>query len=177
MVATLACRASALQLPDIELPAHRKPTRKKKAESAEGLFFDDPELVPGYDDDAGEEHEALNIDKALRKRVGKFIRSRGIRFAVADFIESIGWDTVSQEQDKITLLCPNRDQHSDPEQENDTACAALNPDASPNGRAAITCLHAHCRHLRTSDLLTMMLEQIDLDNPIELMREHVYRSQ
>ena len=93
-----------------------------------------------------------------------YLRRKGRSLDIVGWLtEEIGWETRGAPTNvKAAILCPNDDAHSNPGTFDDTACVAMNPEATDHGRAIITCRHAHCQHLRTYDFLNMIFDQIDI---------------
>jgi hypothetical protein len=87
-------------------------------------------------------------------------------FDVVNWLRAAGCETVGWgDHDKQTIICPNVDEHTE-DKPDDQGCVAISPAISDCGLAIITCLHGHCRNMRTDDHLEMICEGLVADDPI-----------
>lgn len=110
-------------------------------------------------------------DAGLRVEWGAFLKQYGTRFNAADYVAELGWPVFADNGGKKEIACPNAAEHSDPESE--SGCAAFNADDA-DGCLGIGCLHSHCEDMTTADALTLICDQLALEqDPISLAYEFV----
>lgn len=117
---------------------------------------------------------SVEVDPILRRAFGRLLSNHGDEFDICGYLEALGWPIVRWHgHDKATIECPNRREHSNPDDDDDPGCAAFNA-GDRFDSASITCRHAHCQEIRASEFLAMIVGALELDDdPLELAETFV----
>jgi len=95
--------------------------------------------------------------------IKKMIRRYGDRMDLVSYVRDIGWPVRFDSDEKLGIDCPRRylpDGHSKGAQKSDTGCIVS---TTPDGHAFIKCSHAHCSDIKTSELLALIVNSLDVD--------------